>query len=997
MDYDDHPVQAALKVELLQSSFLNGVHEQKLIQSTDARTGADGFAHLDIPLGKTGSFTIRVTSRTPEGRDVQGESWIWVTGSDAEMWGGEERQIQLVTDKASYKIGDTAHVLVLNAIPDSMLLVTSEGRTILSKELVKTQGTQTTVDIPITKESQPNVFVDVVFVRNDKIYEGRKSLKVPAKEQRLNIAITPSKGQFIPGEAATYTVTATDANGKPVQAELSVGVVDDAIYSVRPESSGDIVNAFYQQRYGEVVTNNSLTFYFQGEAGKKSLQLAGGGGGAFRAPRRLALAQIKAGDLVQPKIRKAFPDTAFWAAEVRTDSRGQAKVSMKFPDSLTTWRTTVRGITMDTKGGFSTNKVLVRKNLILRLAVPRFFRIGDEVSVSAIVHNYLDTPKTVKVSLDATGIETVNGATRDVVVPNRGEAKLDWRLKAVPGKEVKLLAKALTNEESDALELTLPIIPFGVKQTVAKSGAISDSNGKQEATLEFPGNAEGVSRAIDVELSPSLAGEIFGALEYLTSFPYGCTEQTMSSFLPNVVVASTLKEMKLKSAVDEATLRKQVNAGLDRLYDYQHEDGGWGWWKEDDSTVFMTAYVVSGLSQAKAAGYSISEGKLARAKEYLKKSLAEHPKMIADLRSYVVFALVQSGEHDAKSLDLVWTNRDKLSPEGLAMAGLAFKLNNDGRADEAASMLRSTALREGDAVYWPSKNDYLLDIDSDSSAEGTAYVVKLLSAVNPNDPMLPQAVQWMMRHRNEGYYWSSTKQTAMIVYALADYLKVSHELEGNFDAEVLVNGKSVVKKRFSVQEEMVGSTKLHLDVAQVADKNQIEIRKSGAGRLYWSASAAYYSADKKLYHNGTFSLNIARDYYKLVKSQGEAKIVYDLQPLNGPVQVGDIVALRATVSGGRWKYLLIEDPIPAGTEFIQRDDLYELRTSPPWWRWWATRREFHDDRAAFFQSYFDKQQQFVYLIKVVNPGLFKISPASVQPMYQPEVLSTTEPAGLEVK
>jgi len=989
VDYDEHPVQAAVRVELVRQ---NKRQQVDVVRSVDATTGADGSAHIALPLGENGSFTVRVTSRTPEGREVTNSTWLWVSGND-NNWFGEERTIQLVADKASYKVGDTAHILVMDAVPDATLLVTAEGRTVISKQVVKSKS-GSTIDIPITREGQPNLFVNVLFVHDDKLYQGKKNLKVPVSQQRLNIEIVPSKAQFIPGENAVYSVTAKDATGKPVQAELSFGVVDDAIYGIVPDTSGDILNALYPQRYGEVVTMHSLEFNFEGEAGKKSFQLAD----VFRAPRRSALAQIKAGDLVQPKVRKAFPDTAFWAPEVKTDANGHATVSLSFPDSLTTWRTTVRAVTMDTKGGASINKVIVRKNLILRMVVPRFFRQGDSVTVSTIVHNYLEGTKTAKISLAANGITLDDGGARDATIPSRGEVKLDWHLRTIPGKEVKLLAKALTNEESDAMELTLPIIPFGVKQAVSRSGAISGTVGQEQALLEFPSSAEPTSRGVDIELSPSIAGGIFGALDYLTSFPYGCTEQTMSSFLPNVVVAKTLTEMKLKSNIDPATLRNQVSAGLERLSDFQHDDGGWGWWKEDDSTVFMTAYVVSGLSQAKEAGYPVDGYKLRQAVEFLKKQLAEHQNMLADLRAYVVFALAQAGERDRGQLDSVWERREKLSAEGVAMIGLAMKLNNDSRAAEAASVLRSTMKTEGEGVYWPAKYDTLLDIHEDDSPESTAYAVKLLSAVNPNDELVPKAVQWLMRHRDEGYYWSSTKQTAMIVYAMADYLKVSHELDASFDAEVTVNGKSVAKKHFSAEDSInVGSVKVHLDASQLQAKNQVEIRKSGAGRLYWSARAPYYSTDKKLYRNGEFALNIARDYFRLTKVDTGVKIVYDLTPLSGTVAVGDILAVRVTVSGGKWSYLLVEDPIPAGTEFIQRDDLYELRSRPPWWENWYSRREFHDDRAAIFQTYFNQQHQYVYLLKVVNPGSFRTSPASVQPMYQPEVLSTTEPAGLEVK
>ena len=113
------------------------------------------------------------------------------------------------------------------------------------------------------------------------------------------------------------------------------------------------------------------------------------------------------------------------------------------------------------------------------------------------------------------------------------------------------------------------------------------------------------ARNLRIEASPSIAGALFGALDYLTSFPYGCTEQTMSSFLPNVIVAQTLKDVPQAKIRASNDLDKKVQKGLDRLYAYQHDDGGWGWWKDDKTDPFMTAYVVDGLTLASRAGYQV--------------------------------------------------------------------------------------------------------------------------------------------------------------------------------------------------------------------------------------------------------------------------------------------------------------------------------------------------------------------------------------------------------
>jgi uncharacterized protein YfaS (alpha-2-macroglobulin family) len=192
---------------------------------------------------------------------------------------------------------------------------------------------------------------------------------------------------------------------------------------------------------------------------------------------------------------------------------------------------------------------------------------------------------------------------------------------------------------------------------------------------------------------------------------------------------------------------------------------------------------------------------------------------------------------------------------------------------------------------------------------------------------------------------------------------------------------------------------LHLKADKLGVEDNLRVVKKGAGRLYWSANEDYYSDEKRLTNQGSFQLSLAREYYRLTPvSEGE-KIVYQMDRLSGAVQSGDTIAVHLTVSGSEWRYLLAEDPIPAGTEFIDKDDLYELKgNKPSWWTRWFTHREFHDDRAAFFQTYFKPgQTEYFYLLKVVNPGIFRVSPARAFPMYQPEFMATTDALKVEAK
>jgi hypothetical protein len=831
-----------------------------------------------------------------------------------------------------------------------------------------------------------------MMVRDNQVMTAQKNLNVPLVERTLKITATPSKEKFLPGEKGSFDMFAADSKGNPVQADLSFGAVDEALYSVRPDTSGDIVSFFYPKRFVYLQPQTSFEFYFSGQAGTKTPLLAANG---LYHPR---MAQVKPGsDLVVPKVRKAFPDTAYWNANVRTGPDGHAKVEFNFPDALTTWRTTIRGMTDDGKGGSVVTRVLVRKNLIVRLAAPRFFRQGDETVLRVIAHNYLESAKDVTFALDMQGVELISGQTQKVNIPAKGESYVDWRVRARTTGSVVLTAKALTDEESDALETTLTVLPFGVKQRAAGSGLVLSGSGENQWKYSYPAGSDTGSRGLTITIAPSIAGTVFDALDYLVSYPWGCTEQTMSSFLPDVVVSRAMDQLHVKSRVDRKTLDDMVKAGLERLYSYQHDDGGWGWWQDDPSRVFMTAYVVSGLGQAKGAGYAIDDDRLQSGRKWLSDALAKHSDMIPELRAYVLFALANSGGVSKDALDKAWGTRNKLSDEGLALLGLALDAGGDARAHEAASLLEQKAkVTEADA-HWEGKYDSMLEYWADTSDETTAFALKLLLKQDKASGLLPKAARWLGEHRN-GDYWYTTKQTAMVIEGLTDYVLLSGELANESDVEVLVNGASVAKRHFGAGDGFALPWRIKVNAAQAGGGGQVTIRKSGNGMTYWSTENAWYAADKEFYQQGKVSLNIARDYFLLQKKQDRPTdpITYDLEPLGGPVHVGDIVAVRLALSGTDWKYMMAEDPIPAGTEFLANTGLYMLNHKPDWWADWFTRKEYHDDRAAFFNTDFNGRREYVYLLKVVNPGKFAISPAAAAPMYEPDKQATTDPAVLEV-
>ncbi|MGA3324007.1 MAG: MG2 domain-containing protein [Terriglobia bacterium] len=995
LDYDSNPVSASVQLRFESHRSWGTRIPPEVLSQASVSTDAHGVAHYTYTVPKVPWLTVNASTFDGNQREAAFQTSLWISnvGSFAEEEGAAHR-VDIYPDKHSYKPGDTAHVLISTHEPGAQVLVTTEGQQVYTWSLHPAAGDSLTVDIPIEERFEPNFFLNIAFVKNEQLLEGSKNISVPAAEKVLKVTVETDKPEYRPGEQVTYTVTAQDAEGHPASAELSLGVVDEAIYAVRPESAEPPEKVFYARGWDQVFTQFSTTYWFMGYSGRHKMELA-----QLRAPTRLA--DFKNPQTVQPKVRKFFPDTIQWLPTLVTDSGGRARASFNFPDSLTTWRATVRAVTRNTLVGQVVAKVITRKNLILRLETPRFMDQGDTATLVGIVHNYLATDKTAKVSLEAQGVELASPAEASVNVPKNGEAVVTWNVRAPKIAQAKFLAKALTDEESDALELEMPVEPWGLQQSVAQSGAMRGDKDEIKRSLVLPQDVNAYASTLRIDLAPSIAGTLMSALDFLATYPYGCVEQTMSSFLPNILVTKAVKDLGLTPPAASAELEKKIAAGLQRLYMFQHDDGGWGWWQTDETHPFMTAYVVAGLAQAKEAGYPIDEQRLKNGRDSLLKQIKENPHALADIRVYMVYALALSGDVDRALVEGLYSSREKFSAHGQALMALLLWQLKDSRAEEFVKLLEAGAHAEGPFVLWKSERQEMLDFTSDNSFETTAYALKALANLDPKSDLLPRATRWLMEHRSDGYYWESTEQTATAIYGLIDYLRISGELKPNYTLSVYLNGQKLADRNIT-EKDAANPLPIALTAAapQVhAGENEVRIVKSGAGVLYWSASASYFSREPKPPPAGSYALNVVREYFRLAPERQDNRILYSEQPLAGPVQTGDVIVVRLTVSATQdEQYLEIEDPIPAGFEFIEQEGLYELKEKPPWWDFHYTQREFHDDRAALFSTTYQRGQgQFHYLLKAVTPGTFQANPARVLPMYEPARQASTRAATVTVK
>ncbi|MBI2899321.1 MAG: outer membrane protein assembly factor BamD [Planctomycetes bacterium] len=963
-----------------------GAYEHDEFYAGSTATDANGLADLGFTVEKEGYVRLLASAKDRKGNEVKTDLYIWVSGrawsADFQNFNG----IEIVPDKTSYQVGETAKILLASQHKNVHALVTLECDGVYRHQVVLIKGHTALVEIPIDRaEFAPNVYFSVAALVKNEFIQRSKVLSVPPRDRLLNVKVTMNQSQYRPREAVTVTVEATDQDGKPVRGEFAVSIVDESIYAIQEEIARDFRKFLYSRRPNRVQTTTSLHYRDYGRAGQKEGKSGDGYGGRLRDDARRSeepeMAKKKDRGMADTETRSEFPDTMFWKAQVVTDANGRATFEMRMPDSLTTWRTTVRGLTADAKVGQQLHSVICRKEVIVRLETPRFFTQNDETVVSAVVHNYRDDVDEVQVSIEAEGVELVGEKETVLRLAKNEDKRVDWKVRVKKAGTATFTAKALTPKESDAMKLSVPILAHGALRFETKAGMVETS---QSISIAVPKDAIPEASELRIVVSPSVASQILDALEYLAGYPYGCVEQTMSRFLPSVVTASTLRGLGLKNEKLDRELPEMVSQGLQRLYNFQHQDGGWGWWEADASHPFMTAYVVYGLAQARAADFPVDANVLERGAACLAKLLGGGDPL--DTKAYMAFALAEAGKAPKETLLSLYDKRGELNNYSRGL--LAMALHRAGDAERAATILANldeTAKVGEGYCYWEGnapRHSWM-----DNGIECTAYILKAMVAIDPKNEKVHKVVRWLSAKR-QGNRWYSTKDTAAAVYALSDYIAMTKELEADYALTVKLNGDPIVRERITKENLLKFDGVRILKAGQFnAGANEITIEKEGKGNLYYSVLLKYYES-RESFEPTKGSIRVERTYARVM---WDGKRRYS-EPLKDgeTVKSGEEIEVTLKVEcDGNYEYVMIEDPLPSGFEVVKEDAFYGLWGCRGRWRWWYSRIEARDEKVCVAATYLRGGQTIQYTMRAETPGDFHVLPAFAYNMYAAEIAGSS--------
>lgn len=934
-----------------------------------AVTDATGRANFPITLGEPGYYEVKLAALDAQGQAMEFSSWLLVV-DNAAAWAAYSSgdPIRLHADRTELAPGDTAHLQIETRNSGPALLTFERGRT-RRTQLIQLTPPLTAVDVPIQAADAPNIFVTVntwqaqdtqlgpqewASKPDSRLVSASVNLRVPPQHKQLAVTITPSQTHYAPRDTATFTVTVRNAAGQPVAAELAVALVDEAIFSLSQELAGPIFAAFYRARPNLVQTYDGLApiRWFGGMGG-------GGGGPAPTNPR------------------SNFPDTARWLPVVRTDGAGQAVITVTLPDSLTTWRLTAKAITaQETQVGEAAITVVTQQPLVVRPLLPTLLTVGDQAELAALVQNESDQPRALTVSLQFSPtvlLALSSRVTQTLTLAPHETGIVGWSVQArAAGAAALVVVASAADGLSDAVRLPLPIQDLALPN---RQSLVGEFRGDFSTPITLPGASLASSR-VTVEVNRSVAGSLLNGLEYLTGYPYGCVEQTMSRALPNAVVGRALRQLGLPSPALHAELPALVDAGLQRLYGFQHNDGGWGWWHDDNSDFYQTAWVLFGLQVTQEAGYAVEPAVIKRGADWLRASL---PDLDPRTRAYALYSLAVAGYGDLPATRALLKQVDQL--DTFSQAALALALHSLG-LDQAAETLvdqlaAGAVVRDGQA-FWPNAQEdgHYYQKTMASTTRTTALMLSALTRIRPGHPRIAESVRWLMAQR-QGAGWGTTNETAYAILGLTDHFLAQPEANASTRYRIELNGATISR---GVLDRQQARAQLTISAAQLrAGVNQLRLVGEDESQLYYVITQRIALAQRQLAAAG--KVQVERTYLA-ADSQ---------QPLThfAPGQLVK-VQVRVTVPESAF-YVIVEDKLPGGLEALNERLNTTSHVADPyggepvlfWQEYGYNYKEVRDGRVSFFITELPAgTREFTYLARATHAGEFTALPAEAYAMYE---------------
>ncbi|MBI3289298.1 MAG: hypothetical protein HYZ74_07250 [Elusimicrobia bacterium] len=951
---------------------------------------------------KPGQYFFSMAAKDEAGRGCETQVSFHVAGDGEAYWKRDDNDlIEIVADKKSYKPGETARLMVKSPYARATALVTVEREGVISRWTQELKGGASVVRVPLDERAVPNVYVGIVALKGraaDPQYDqdgedlskpqakfGYAALSVDPGGRRLSVEIASDKGEYRPGGTVNASLWIRDEAGRPVAGEATVYAVDEGVLNLTAYQTPDLWRDFYGERPLLVGSADSRQFVIGqrsfGEKGKNR----GGGGGRGGLPPGV-------------DMRANFQPTAFWAPTVTAGADGRAKVSFQLPGTLTRFRL-MAVAHAGRRFGAGESRLTSSRPLMLRPSLPRLARTGDEFEGGVVVHNYSTFDSTVSLSLalEGTVLAVIGDPRREVFVPAGRAVEATWRCRATGTGVAALRFAAVAGSESDGLAWSLPIKAAERLERAATSGM---TEGKIAEMIARPTNAMAGAGALEITVSPTALAGLREGARYLLEYPYGCLEQKLSRAFPVITGADLISSFGLGSA---DALKPAVQSILDRLGDYQHASGGYGYWPSPwEADPWLTAHALEAAALARREGYRLPEESIRRAVDWGGRYLASdktdwaYPYSRSEDyagRAYMTYALGLHGLAQPASFRKLFERRDQLPLSAKAwLLKAAAASAGEPEARALADDLLAQARVEARGLHFEEPELDSMSWLHETNVKVTAVALQALLEARGGFAGDEKAARWLVEERKAQGRWRTTAENSAGLRALQDFYRRYEADVPDFAATVKREGEAstLLAESFSGRAASPRRRTLALDEV-LAGKSQarLELAKEGIGRLYYD-----------------FVLSYVPNSFEKPAAEG-FEIERTVAPLRGDLRAGKRAVVTVTVRTKTDRtFVALEDPLPAGWEVVDPSFAVEgaesaraLAQQGERGQYWGSfqRSEQYDDRVQVFADYMTAgEHRWSYLIQATTPGRWHVPAATVEEMYKPEAFGRTASGEVEV-
>lgn len=781
------------------------------VQTFSVNTDANGKANfkLKIPEEERGRYLIRVVdpvSGHATGRTAYFYKNWWSTNPS----GDKEAAKMLVfsTDKQNYNVGEIAKLTFPSGSEGRALVSIENGSEVLQHQWVKTKPGETTVDIPVTSEMAPNVFINISLLQPHAITSNDLPIRlygvIPMMVEDPSTKLEPQiKMPDVIQPEQSYEIQVSEKNNKAMT--YTIAVVEEGLLDLTRFKTPNAWDSFYAREALGVKTWDIFDDVVGAYSGSIDQVFAIGGDGNAAAGKN--------------KKANRFKPVVTYLGPFLLD-KGKTKThQLKMPNYIGAVRAMVVAGNNTTEAYGSTDKsVQVKQPLMVLATLPRKLSPGEKVTLPVTVFAMENNVKNVNLSLKLSDGITVKGnATQSLKFDKPDEKMVYFELDVTKAKGINTVEVIATgNGEKSTYKVEIDVEnPNPFTSRVIDNEL--EANAKQTIDITTFGVAGTNSASVEFSTLPPM--DFTGRLQYLVRYPHGCLEQTTSGVFPQLFLADIFDLTSQK----KKEVQKNIESGIKRLGNFQQANGGMSYWMGENTTNdWSTSYAGHFMIEAEKKGFvlplTFKSNWIAYQKQASRNWRPSYRVYHSDLaQAYRLYTLALAGSPDLASMNRL-REFEEISNEAKWRLAAAYALAGQKEASDAIS-------KTANIDFQPPKSNYYTYGSVDRNR--AMALETMIITENPKARDLAKSIAKDLSSDQ----WMSTQTTAYSLLAMGKIviknggkdLKLTYSINGK--SETIATKNAIAQRDIPIND---GSNQITITNAK---DNLVYVRVLNTGKL----------------------------------------------------------------------------------------------------------------------------------------------------------------------